>query len=125
MKNTKNEFYYASFSVNEITEEYPSRTKTTPSASRTIDLDCSPGNPNSQKYQELDVIIEVLCGISLITVTNYSNKAVEVNLPIPEYRSNLLLPDQSQMYFGGSDLRSYKIPLSLSSYSSRQLIKEV
>lgn len=107
-ENTNNEFYHASFSVNEITEEYPSRTKTTPFASRTIDLDCSPGNPGSRKYEELDVIIEVSChssfyssskgGISLIKATNYSENAVEVSFPIPGSRSDLLLPDQSQTY---------------------------
>lgn len=157
-ENTKNELYYASFSVNEITEEYPSRTKTTPFASRTIDLDCSPGNPGKRKYQELDVIIEVSCyssskgGISLIKATNYSQNAVEVSFPIPGSRSDLLLPDQSQTYRASIPwhLRDnwknrpegiqtsaldyfdfierflpYKLPLSLNSYSSRQLIKEV
>ncbi|HIK11671.1 MAG TPA: hypothetical protein IGS52_15660 [Oscillatoriaceae cyanobacterium M33_DOE_052] len=158
-ENTKKTFYFASFSVKEITEQYPSRTKTTPFASRTIELDCSPNNPGSRKYQELDVIIEVSCqftlkgGISRIKATNYSNNAVEVSLPIPGSRSDLLLPNESETYGAGIpwDLRDnwknrpeegiktsgldyfdfierflpYKLSLSLTSYSSRQLIKEV
>lgn len=151
--------YYGSFTVSQITESYPSRTKTLPSASRELELDCSPNNSGGQRYQELDVIIEVSCyssnqgGISSITVTNYSNNAVEVHFPIPGVLPDLLLPNSKSSIYRATvpwEVRDnwknrpdgvkinalntftfretfapYKLPLSLKSYSSRSLVKEV
>lgn len=151
--------YYGSFTVSQITESYPSRTKTLPSASRELELDCSPNNSGRQRYQELDVIIEVSCysskqgGISAITVTNYSNNAVEVHFPIPGVLPDLLLPNSKSSIYRATvpweardnwknrpdgvrinalnnlnfmeTFAPYKLPLSLKSYSSRSLVKEV
>ncbi|WP_254566895.1 hypothetical protein [Oscillatoria sp. HE19RPO] len=151
--------YYGSFTVSQITESYPSRTKTLPSASRDMELDCSPNTSVRKRYQELDVIIEVSCyssnqgGISAITVTNYSNNAVEVHFPIPGVLPDLLLPNSKSSIYRATvpwEARDnwknrpdgvkidalnnfnlietfvpYKLPLSLKSYSSRNLVKEV
>jgi serine/threonine-protein kinase len=84
-------------------QAYSSKTITQPLESKQIELDCSPANPGTKKYQELDVIINVSCinssgGIFSIEVTNYSTNVVEIEVNIPNELPTLIMPDENKSY---------------------------